>query len=250
MINGKIKTLIVEDVKEYAELLISLLNEHAPNIDVVDVKNDFNSAYNFLSNNKVDLVFLDVELGNTNGLDLIRQLKEVDFNIIVTTAYDKYALKAFQINAIHYLLKPISVKSLQEALERVEKDEGSKKAKFENIEIKKIEEKRIKVSTDEGIYFISPKDVVCIQASGSYSEISTINGRKLLSSNLLKYYDGLLDDARFYRVSRSAIINLQYLLKYKKFQGGMIELMDGTELAIPRRKREEFNLYLDKLFGN
>lgn len=245
-----IKTAIVEDNAQCSDLLIELLQEHAKHISVEAVLDNFESAHAYLSDNCVDLLFLDMELGDEYGIDIIRQLPEVDFKIIVTTAYDKYALEAFNINAIHYLLKPVSANALKDALTRVDSSQENINEKLLDLQVKMPATERLQVSTDDGIYFINPQNITCIMADGSYSIIRTNNGQKLVVSHLLKKYEYLLSLSSYYRVSRSAIINLKHLIRYKRYQGGTVELACGTELVIPRRKREEFSSYLDKLFGN
>ena len=240
------KAVIVDDSNHAVDLLCNLLEKSEEEIELAGIAGSVPQGIELISGVKPDLVFLDVELGDQTGFDLLSQLPDIDFNLIFTTAHNKYAIDAFRYNAVHFLLKPIHESDLMEALKRVLKPRDIITNSALNG-IKRIiddygsrHSKKLSLATEEGIRFINTEDIVYVQADGSYSRVKMSNGTSYVLSRLLKDFEQQLNKSYFYRLSKSYLINMHQVEMYRRIDGGTVEMTDGTLIPVPRRKREEF----------
>ena len=191
-----------------------------------------------------DVVFLDIQLQRETGFDLLTRLKEINFEVIFTTAYSEYAIKAFKFSAIDYLLKPIDIEELKKAVSKVEKRVSNSMASrltqlVQNLKQGSAENYKIALPTMEGLVFVNIKDILYCEASSNYTQIFTTE-EKYLVSKTLKEYDELLSDHNFFRIHNSYLININSIKKYVKGEGGYVVLNNNTALDVSKRKKEAF----------
>ena len=180
-----------------------------------------------------------------SGFRMLEEIKEIDFDIIFTTAYNHYAIEAIRIAAFDYLLKPIAIKDLQQAVNRLNKLRNPQtKEKIDILKSSmndlKTQEDKIAISTTEGLEFIPIKNILHIESNSNYSKIYFHNNRTLTVTKLLKDFEDMLVPYHFYRVHNSHLINLNYIQKYLRGNGGRVMMQDGTEIEVARRKKDEF----------
>ncbi len=240
-----LQTIIIDDSPQAIEYLKSSLINSAYNIELLGTATSVSQGIELIKKYCPELVFLDIELGDQTGFDLLSALDEITFKLIFTTGHHKYAIEAFKFNAIHYLLKPVQDDELEEALSRISLKSYNSYTSTKNIkslleELKHDRMKKLSLPTEAGIRYVNPADIIYIQADGSYSIVKLVDGSSILLSRLLKDFEMLLGNSGFYRISKSFLINMQLVSMYRRLDGGTIEMMDGTLIPVPRRKKEDF----------
>lgn len=231
-----LKAAILDDEPRGSALLSLKLRHFENDIELVGIYNDPTSALNNINNLQPDVLFLDVEMPGMNGFQFLEQLKSFDFEVIFTTAYDAYTLEALRFSAVDYLLKPVVDDELEQAIIRLKKRLASK-----TVVAKKdgsyFSSKRLSLSTAEGIYFIEKNSIIRVEAMSNYCTFYLTEDKKIVVSKSLKEFEQLLSNDVFVRVNRSVIINLDYISRYRKGNGGTIEMADGMEIEVsPQRK--------------
>lgn len=244
-----LKVVIVEDEPLSRETLKSLLTDFCQDVEIVGTAGNVEEAVQLLNNISPDVVFLDIELQTGSGFNVLSQLTDRDFEVIFTTAFEQYAIKAIKFSSLDYLLKPIDIEELQEAVEKAKQTLESKNSFDENNRLssllKNLEEKsevkkKICLSTSDGLEFIEVKDIKYCEANGSYTNFYIQPDLKIMVSKNLKEYENLLDNSQFMRVHNSFLINLNEVKKYVKSEGGYILMKDDKQIAISSGKKEEF----------
>ena len=239
-----LRVVIVEDEVHSREALKSLLTEFCEGVEIVGMASDVETAVASIKQTTPDLLFLDVELQTGTGFDVLDQLDEVNFEIVFTTAFEQYAVKAIKLSSLDYLLKPIDIEELQRAVEkaRVKKDEDVQKQKLETLmsNLGTSGNKKICLATSDGIEFINIHDIVYCEANGSYTNFYLTNGTTILVSKNLKEYETILTDQKFMRVHNSYLINLAEVKKFVKSEGGYILMKSNAQISISPKKRDEF----------
>ncbi|RZK79106.1 MAG: response regulator transcription factor [Pedobacter sp.] len=239
-----LKAVILDDETRGSNLLAHKLAHFA---DVLEVKAIFDSPFKTLATIKdinPDVIFLDVEMPGMNGFQFLETLGSFNFEIIFTTAYNHYALDALRLSALDYLLKPVDHDELQKAINRLCK-RVAEKSQINHEKIKKAPCARMALTTAEGIYLVDRCNITRVEAMSNYSVFILSDSRKIVVSKTLKEYENILDDEHFMRINRSVIVNLDYVVKYRKGDGGTLEFADGTELEVSSLKKEEL---LKRLF--
>jgi len=239
-----LRVVIVEDEIHSREALKSLLMEFCEGIEIAGMAADVETAVSLIKQTTPDLLFLDVELQTGTGFDVLDQLHEVNFEIVFTTAFEQYAVKAIKLSSLDYLLKPIDIEELQRAVEKasVKKDEVVQKQKLEALmsNLGSAGKKKICLATSDGIEFINIQDIVYCEANGSYTNFHLTNGTTILVSKNLKEYETILSDQNFMRVHNSFLINLTEVKKFVKSEGGYILMKNNAQISISQKKRDEF----------
>lgn len=242
-----LKAVIVDDELGARHSLKSLVEEYCPKVEVVALAEDVITGMEAVKKFKPDIVFLDVEMPNYNGFKLIDLLDNIDFKIIFTTAYERYAFEAFKAEAIDYLLKPISIDDLIIAVDKVAKIHTS----LSNPEIV---EARIKSSTDkitfpstEGMIFLTLSEIVYIEAKKSSTTIYLEDGSSILSSRSLSEYDDFLPQEDFCQIHRSLIINLERIDKYIRGRKSHVIMENKAILYIGKSFKDTFVKSLQQL---
>ncbi|SNY95452.1 LytR/AlgR family response regulator transcription factor [Flagellimonas pacifica] len=240
-----LKVVIVEDEKHSRETLKTLLEEFCRDVKVIAMASSVNEAIKVLSVFSPDVVFLDIELQSGVGFDILEQIKEPSFEIIFTTAFEKYAIKAIKFSSLDYLLKPIDLDELQQAVEKARNrmDTNVYRQQIDNLmqslSRESNKQEKICLATTAGMEFIAIEDIVLCKAGGSYTSFILKDKKKLLVSKHLKEYENLLADQQFMRVHNSYLINLKEVKKYIKSDGGYIIMSNDMHVNLSPRKKDD-----------
>lgn len=240
-----IKTIIVDDEEKSCVTLNNLITRHCPSLSVVAHCDSVGSAVKTIKTHSPGLVFLDIEMPFKNGFSLFDEIRNPDFSVIFTTAYDQYAIKAIKYSALDYLLKPVDVEELKKAVEHFESQQERNSSKTDNYELLlsalklKSKSAKIAVPTFDGLQMISAEEIVKCTADESYTHITLTNGSKLVVSRILKEFEDLLSDYNFFRVHNSSLVNLAHVKKYVKGDGGYVIMSDDETVEVSRRKKNE-----------
>ena len=244
----EIKAFIVDDEYQGRIILSKMLLQHLPEIRLVGEAETVEEAYEKINDLDPELVFLDIQMKNETGFELLKKFSKIQFNIIFTTAHNEYALKAFRFNAVDYLLKPLILSELVEAVEKVKNNLSSRQF-FSTTQVSQLNEDirnpkkhldKITIPTSEGFIVLSIADIIYCEANGNYTEFHLLGNHKILSSYTLKQYHEILIDQHFLRVHRSYLINTTFIKEYKRSGGGIIIMTNGKEIELARQHKEEF----------
>ena len=234
-----IKALIVEDNTFMATVLHDMLKQHAIDIAVLDIADTGNKALQLIASEKPNVVFLDIELPDMTGFELLQQSGDINFKTIFTTSHSHYAIKAFRFNALDYLIKPIKENELDEAIKRLLKSAGNNievKHALSNLQSQSVEDQKLVLPTQNGTLRLPLKQITHIEGERNYSYIYLSNGSRELSSKNLAYFEDILIDKNFFRSHRSYLVNRYHIESLKTDQ---FVLKNGLEISISRRKRAE-----------
>lgn len=239
----KLTAVIIEDEQKARRILETLIDENCPNVQVVALAEDVPHGVKAIIKHKPDLVFLDIELPGFSGFELADFIDEVNFEIIFTTAYSQYALKAFEMSAVDYLLKPIQIVQLKAAVDKAIKRKGTNSK--EKLEVLKANlspngSKKIALPIADGFLFVEQDELVYLEADNTYTTIYFTNGNKMLVSRSLREFVDLIASPDFYKPHRSYYINLNHIRQYSKQDGGSLIMNNGHTIYIARDKKSEF----------
>lgn len=233
-----LKAVILDDEPRGSKLLQHKLQALEEPLQVEAVFNDPLEALAGIGKAKPDVLFLDVEMPILNGFQFLEKLGSFDFEVIFVTAFNAYTLDALRINALDYLLKPVDDEELQCAISRL-KEKLIKKKNFNEGSTEPLPaNKRVALPTAEGVYLVKKTDIIKVEAMSNYSTFCLAEGKKIIVSKTLKEFEQLLNDVFFLRINRSVIVNLEYASKYRKGEGGTLELVDGSEIEVSSSKKE------------
>lgn len=244
-----LNAIIVDDEEFARSSLYFLLQENCDEVNVVGIAKSVNDAKNLLAQQNVDLIFLDIAMPGGNGFDLIPQAQLADATVIFTTAYDQYALKAIKANALDYLLKPIDIEELKDAVDkaakyiRLNKAENNRNESLNNLAQdlnSKSPIKKITLPSGQGYRLVDIDDIIHIEADSNYSVFYFTNQEKIAVSKILKDYEEILPDNRFVRVHKSSIVNLKYVKEYNSKNGLQVILSNGETITVSRRRASDF----------
>ncbi|MCF8451283.1 MAG: LytTR family DNA-binding domain-containing protein [Taibaiella sp.] len=241
---NQIQAIIIDDEERARNTLRTLLKEYCPQVDVVAMCANIPEGVLSINQKRPQLVFLDIEMPEYNGFELLSFFREIDFQIIFVTAYNEYALKAFEVSAVDYLLKPVDIDKLKIAVEKASKRIGNSNPQ-NNVEALKDTFKtgqfnKIALPVSEGLLFVEVPDIIYLEAEGAYTNVWLNNGSKILVSKKLKFFEEILDARpNFFRSHRSFIVNINYLKKYNKNDSSLL-LDNGKTVYISRERKSEF----------
>lgn len=240
-----INALLIDDESGALDMLEWLLKTYCPDVNVLAKCEGAEQGMEAIRNLRPQLVFLDIEMPGMNGFDMLEKLAPVDFEVIFTTAYDQFAVKAFRFAALDYLLKPIDPEDLKKALSRFKETQPLLKAQQINLLLesmqgqKKLPE-RIALSSGNGLVFVKTSDITYCQADSNYTHVMMSDGKKITVAKTLKDIDETLAGDVFIRVHNSYLVNINHIKKYVKEDGGYIVMPDDTAITISRAKRDDF----------
>lgn len=241
-----IRTIIIDDEKNNIEALKKMLTNYSSKIDLIGTAENAEDAHDIIKLTKPQLIFLDIEMPFGNAFDLLEKLMPVDFEVIFFTAFDQYAIKAFRYGALDYLLKPVNMDDLDQAIDKAttrmaEKDINKRLETFlYNMHSKDNMLRKIALPTKTGLSFENVESITHLEASGTYTYVYFADKRKEVISKVLKDFEDLLPPSIFCRIHHSYIVNLEYVKKYHKGRGGYIELENGTTIEVSLRKKPDF----------
>ena len=246
-----IRAVHIEDEPRNIELLARLMKMHFSESLILDgnAKN-ISDAVTLIKKVNPQLVFLDIELNSGNAFELLDQLHDHSFEVIFITAYNEYAVKAFRINAVDYLLKPISIHELKEATAKAIykiKNALTGNESLQNV-LRQFKTdystQRIGIPVNDGLFFINSEEITHIEAKGSYSILYLSNGKHITCTKNLKSIEQMLPESHFLRVHHSWVVHLKYLKKYFRGKNGYIEMENGITVPVSIRKKGKFLHFL------
>lgn len=246
-----IKAIIIDDIEQARITLKKDLQAYAPDVQVIGEAGGVVEGAKLLKSVKPDVLFLDIQMQDGSGFDLLDILKEISFKIIFITASDAHAIKAFRYAAIDYLLKPVDPDELVEALKKLreEKVNESEKYKLLNDTLKNHNKphEKLALHTQDKIHIVNISDIIRCESNVNYTEFHFVGGKKLLVTKTLKDFEDLLSDQGFYRVHQSHLINTKYIKEFVKTDGGYLLMNDGCQVPVSTRKRPEVIKMLEEL---
>lgn len=248
-----IRTIVVEDEPVSREMLVLMLQRHREKIDIVDVCSTPSDGIESIAKHQPDLVFLDIQMPKMSGFDMLRKLGSFSFEVVFTTAFDKYAIDAIRSSALDYLLKPVDDEDLTAAIEKCQERLAEKKSKLQlenllnNLSVKNPLEKTLALAASDGISFIKMSDILRVEANGRYAKFYLLNKEIIVVTKPMGDYEDILSANQFFRIHESSIINLNHVKKYTRGDGGTVVLSDNTELDVARRRKDEFLKLIPKL---
>ncbi len=239
-----IRTLIVDDEAKGRLFLRQLCDKYVPYVKIVGEAANAAEARSLIDLEKPDLVFLDIEMPETTGIELLRELKDLSFEVIFVTAFNRYAVEAFRLGAVDYLLKPANPNDLIQAVERAEKN--LLKRQPDQPHLKALTHgygqafSKVTIPTLHGYEFIEFSEILFIESDGNYTTLNLKSGKKVVATRNLGDFEEILVPYQFFRVHKSYLINLAHIRKYIKGDCGTVVMDDGTEIDVSRRRKDDF----------
>ena len=237
------KAILIDDMPQALQVLRADIEDIAPEIEIIGTADSVVSGAKLLMKEQPDLLFLDIQLGDGTGFDILEILPEINFKIIFTTASDEYALRAFRFAAVDYLLKPIDLDELKSAIQRAQSQLETTSERLDVLKetFRKPDElpNRMCLHTQEKIEVVDIQDVVRCESSDNYTIFYFENGQKLMVTRTLKNFEKQLEKHQFFRSHQSHLINLKYLQSFVRTEGGYLLLKNGDQVPVSVRKRAE-----------
>jgi two-component system, LytTR family, response regulator len=241
------KAIIIDDESDARDTLSVLLKDYCPEIELLSAEKDLPSGVKSIYKLKPDVVFLDIEMPEYSGLEILEFFdpEHIYFQIIFTTAYSEYAVQAFELAAVDYLLKPIQINLLQLAVQKLKNKQSqdssaNRLSALKNIMSPNNEPLRIVLPVADGFNFIQSNDIVYLKADRSYTDFYLKNGSCITVSKNLKEYDDLLNHRNFFRIHRSYLINMNEITQYLKRDGGFVVVSNGAHIPIASDRKTDF----------
>lgn len=239
-----IRVVIAEDEQKNIDILQQLLKEYCEHVEVVGVAKTVKEAVELIQETEPDVLFLDVEMPPQKGFEVLEQFPEINFDVIFTTAHEKYAIQAIKFAALDYLLKPIKIEELKEALGKVRSHKRGETNELASILKEYLRDNKqtftkIVIPSSYDYSVVELKDIIYCEASDSYTKIHAKKKIHLISKPL-KNYDELLNDKGFYRVHKSFLVNVDHIRKIIKGVGAAVIMSDGANIPISMRKKDAF----------
>lgn len=248
-----LRAVVIDDIDTIRHKNIDIIKANCPNIAIIGQANSVDSGTSIIKQIVPDLVFLDVEMPDGTGFDLLQRLRPFSFKVIFITGYEDFAIRAFRFSAIDYLLKPLDVSELIEAVKKAEESinkeylEIKLNTLFSNLERPKDLQKLV-LKTAEKIYSVNIQDIVHCESDKNYTTFYFINAPRLVVSTTLKEYETLLKPFNFFRAHQSHLINMIYFDHFIKSDGGnTIVMKNKSKIPLAVRKKEEFLALIDLL---
>lgn len=242
-----IRTLIIDDETDARFTLRSHLENFCQGVEIIAEAQDVAGGVAAIRKHRPELVFLDIRLSPGSGFDILERIETIDFHVVFVTAYDEYAMRAIRFSALDYLLKPVGIEELQNALAKLRQQQddplGDLRYKIfqENLSAINKEFSRIVLPTMEGFIVQDVKEIIRCEADRNYTHFFLENGKKVVIPRTLKTYDELLSSLGFYRVHQSHLINLKQIVEYKRRKkGGIAILKDGMEVPVSESRKDGF----------
>ena len=240
-----IRGIIVEDEIRSRDTLRGLLKRYCKNVEIIAEADSYRSGLAAIRKHHPDVVFLDIQMPDGSGFKLLEELDEIKFEIIFTTAFDQFAIKAIKFSALDYLLKPIDPEELVNALKKVENKISKGKLNqniqvlLDNIKSRDADPPKIILSTFEKIHIIETDNILRCESDNYYTNFFLTDGKQILVSKTLKENEAMLGEHNFIRPHKSHLVNVKYIKGFLRNDGGYIEMTDGSKIPVSRRKKEK-----------
>lgn len=242
-----IKAILIDDETKSRQTTRELLRKYCTDVEIIGEAASAEEAWDVVHASKPDLIFLDIEMPYEDGFDFLKRFDSIPFEIIFITAYNQYAIRAIRICALDYLLKPLSINELKQAVERATARKAAKVSAeqydilLQNLhQTQKQEHGKLAIPTSFGFEFLEMKDIIALEADGGYTTFRLAGGKKIVSTRNLKEYEELLPETIFFRAHHSFIINLHHIRNYHKGDGGYVVMSDMSTVDISKRNKKEF----------
>lgn len=246
--------IIVDDEKNVSEALSILLSQYCPEIQVCGIAASAAEGRKLLENNLVDFIFLDISMPKEDGFAFLRSIPSNNYGVIFATAFQEHALRALKANAVDYLMKPINPFELQEAVNKAISNHELRRRYSdiqdvynqslhnlnEHLQSKSNTVTKLTIPDKLGFRLVNVSEIMHLQADDNYTVLFLTGDRKIIATRTLGEFEKILESPEFFRIHKSSIINLNFLVGYSSFQGNFAELKDGSRLDISRRKLPEF----------
>jgi two-component system, LytTR family, response regulator len=242
-----LNAIIIDDEPDCCETLSMLLERYCPEVEVKAVCNSGAAALLTIPEQKPQLVFLDIEMPHMNGFQLLEQLPAIDFELVFTTSYDQYAIKAIRFSAMDYLLKPVDREELRQAVQKVVNRQQPPLPQQLEILLQKLHQpatSRIAIPTLEGLQMIPVASIISCRSDSNYTTLYLKGKQKIIASRTLKEVEEMLEGLSFLRVHQSHLANLEEVSKYVRGEGGYLVMSDGSTVDVARSRKD---LLLQKL---
>jgi two-component system LytT family response regulator len=241
-----IKTIIIDDENNALEVLEMQLARFCKDITVVATCDGGIKGIAAIKKHEPDLVFLDIEMPHKNGFDVLNETKGMNYDVIFTTAYDQFAIKAFKFSALDYLLKPVDILELQAAVEKVKnKKEDSSldekiKTLFQQLQPQQRLTDKIALPVGDAMQFMQPDEIIRCESDSNYTHIFLANGKKITMAKTLKEVEENINGSPFFRIHQSHLVNMNHINKYIKGDNAYVIMKDGTQIGVSRNKKDAF----------
>ena len=238
-----ITATIIDDEPDCCESLVMLLERYCPEVKVLDICYSAETALQSIKEQEPQILFLDIEMPFMNGFELLEKLGNINFELIFTTSYDQYAIKAIRFSALDYLLKPVDREDLQKAVQKaVQRNHHPLPQQFEML-LQKLKNpaipiNKIAIPTMEGFQLIRAESIISCESDSNYTHLFLKDKRKIIASRNLKDIEELLEDFPFIRVHNSHIVNINEVDKYIKGEGGYLIMSNGSTINVSRSRKE------------
>ena len=241
-----INAILIDDEKNALEVLQMQLTQFCKDVNIMATANGGAKGIEAIKKYNPDLVFLDIEMPHKNGFDVLTETSQFNYDVVFTTAYDQFAIKAFKFSALDYLLKPIDIVELQQAVEKAKQKKGNinldEKIKllFSQIQPQQKLTNKIALPIGDAMQLTEPDEIIRCESDSNYTHIFLTNGKKITLAKTLKEVEENISGNPFYRIHQSHLINMNHVSKYIKGDGAYVVMKDGTQIAISRNKKEAF----------
>lgn len=244
--------VIIDDEEKVREALMHMLSVYCPNIKVVGQAHSVESGFNLIQELKPEVVFLDVRMPDGTGFDLLKRFLNINFYFIIISAFEEYAIQAFKVSALDYILKPVDSSDLIYAVSKLSKainsEENSLKfnALLSNIGNSKNELRKIVLKTQENIFIVEIDDVIRCESQNNYTLFHLQDKSTILVSRTLKEYDDMLSPRSFIRCHQTHLVNSRHIVKFIKYPNALLLMADGATIPVSVRKKETIERFLRK----
>jgi two-component system, LytTR family, response regulator len=242
-----IKAILIDDEKNALEVLQMQLTNYCSGISIIEKCDGGEKGIAAIKRHQPHLVFLDIEMPRKNGFDVLTETKGIPYEVIFTTAYDQFAVKAFKYAAVDYLLKPVDILELQAAVEKVKSKKGDAnideklKLLFEQFGLAQAHApQRIALPVGDAMQLFAPDDIIRCESDSNYTNIFLAANKKILLAKTLKEIEETLSGLSFFRVHQSHLVNMNHISKVVKGEGSYLTMTDGVTVPISRNKKEAF----------
>jgi two-component system LytT family response regulator len=245
------KALIIDDENRTRDLIAKMINSFGLNIEAFPIGENVQSGIKAIEEMNPDIVFLDIQMPDGTGFDVLKAVKNKNFEVVFITAHEEFAIKAIKFSALDYLLKPIDPMELKLAVEKAIKavDEKHEDIQFDALQhnMQPNQKRRLVLKTQESVHVVELHEIIRCEADRNYTSFFLVGGKKILVSKTLKEYETLLTQHNFLRIQQSHLINLDYVDRYDKGNGGSVVMKDKSEVPLSPAKRDIFFKIIENL---
>ncbi len=242
----KIRTVLIDDEKNSLIILQKLIETHTPQIEVVATAQSVEQGIKTIEENEPELVFLDISMPDGDGFEVVEKAEFKNYQVIFSTAYDHFAIRAFEVSALHYILKPVKQEDLIEAVNRFESTKGEDITERISVLSNVLKEtpSKLILPTSNGMHIINVEEIVRCESSNNYTTFYLLDKKRIVVSKSIQIYEQLLEKSNFCRIHNKHLVNLKYIKKYVKGRGGYVILNDDSQIDVSDGRKKNF---LDKL---